>query len=206
MSEVPKPYPPRRIDYLDWNNVADLLNQMRRCLYYVRQIEGGVTIDPETGEIRLMVAADRGGAVVQVATPFLYGYGVYEYWVEINVHDPETTMFFGFMEEAPSNADENSIIFKAVGGSYSFETRKDGELTSTSIEGVDLRNKGTIKLNWEPGRARLYVDGELKADHTSNVPEVKGVIFAEIYRANPTSNRLEMRVEPLFGMAKRFGL
>jgi len=168
-------------------------------IYHTREIESGVTIDPETGELTLMVARNRGKAVVEVIDPFLKGYGTYEYDVQINVHDGNTTFFFGFVEEAPSNA-ENSVIFKCIGSNYQFETFKDGTVTRTeNIAGIDLRTKGTIKLIWEAGRARLYVNGILKADHTTNVPTAKGILFAEIYRDIATVNKLVMKVENNFG-------
>lgn len=182
-----------------------LQREMLIPIYNTRLVESGLKIDPETGELTLWVAKNRGapntqGAIAEVVDPFPKGYGTYEYDIQINVHDENTIFYFGFIEEAPSDAD-NGIIFRwEKSFNYQFWTIKDGVGTQTgNIEGVDLRTKGRIKLVWNADSARLYVNGGLKAEHNTNIPTVKGVLFAEIHRPMATENRLMMKIENNFG-------
>jgi len=189
-------------DKLDGVNITGI----ERSLYIYRCLEGGVTIDPDTGDMTLRVENDRNNSIVQVATQFLIGYGTYEYDVQINIHDGNTTMFFGFIEWAPSCADTNSIIFKAVGSNYSFVTTKDRASTTTAnISGIDLTTKGAVKLVWASGSAVLSVDSIEMVTHSTNVPSENGCLFAEVYRATGTSTNLWMTVGNMFGQTDRVG-
>lgn len=88
--------------------------------------------------------------------------------------------YVGFAERYPSFYFD-SIFFLDHHGTPRFMTHRDGESEITEFPDLEMTEWRTYAVEWidEP-RVSLYIDGELRAQHTDHVPTIPLLRFAEI--------------------------
>jgi hypothetical protein len=135
--------------------------------------------------------------VASLVSNSIYGKGhTYEFWIRW-IAESQITLWAGFEREHGATWN-GYIAFKAVGGSHYCETHDGGALEQTNITGNNWEsNYRGFRIDWqhsEPGKIKFYTNisgsWELKANHTSQVPDKDMMFFIEIYRNNLASARL----------------
>lgn len=72
---------------------------------------------------------------------------------------------------SPSGVSEADGAFINLGeNGFTFDTKNEGTTTSTNI-GTPHTDFKQIRIVWLPTKAQCYIDGELKATNTSNIPD-----------------------------------
>lgn len=107
-----------------------------------------------------------------------YGPGIYEWKAKLNGVDYGEEFAGGF-ENHHGWPNEGIITVYNYNGTLSFVTN-NYELTETSnISGVDMTNENTYRIEWTENYVKLYVNGVLKANHTTAVPTMPMMFFCE---------------------------
>lgn len=118
-------------------------------------------------------------------------YGTYQWKAKLR-YDPPTegtwNIYFGFYEEFPSQFTESIFIYYN-GTDWLFQT-KGSSTEKTVITGVTWTNENTLKVDWTATYVKFYVNGVLKATHTSVVPTTAGIVFLEIISSDATTNNV----------------
>lgn len=87
---------------------------------------------------------------------------------------------FGF-EYHHGWAGEGLINFQNTAGTYSVVNKTAAGTTQTNLGGEDWTSEKTFKIEWATGSIKFYVDGALKATHTTYVPQVSMCLYIETY-------------------------
>ncbi|MDH5782057.1 MAG: family 16 glycosylhydrolase [Candidatus Bathyarchaeota archaeon] len=87
---------------------------------------------------------------------------------------------FGF-EYHHGWAGEGLIWFQNVGGTYTVANKVNETTTQTDLPGEDWTTEKTFKIEWASASIKFYVDGALKATHTTNIPQNPMSLYIESY-------------------------
>lgn len=101
----------------------------------------------------------------------IFGYGTYE--AKAYVSGRETgKYFYPFMMEYPFHSSTASWWFRAKDTSDNkVQTGWNGSNTQTDITGWDPTTEATLKVEWSSSQVKFYVNGTLKATHTTYIPQ-----------------------------------
>ena len=61
-----------------------------------------------------------------------------------------------------------------------YTSNEVGETEATTINDVNFSAENTLKIDWTPLHVSFYVNGTLKATHTTAVPQKAMQLFAEV--------------------------
>lgn len=125
---------------------------------------------------------DAYHAISWLAFGKTFGFGTYEWKAKAANAVNNCSIYLGLFEYRHGWAAEGAIFLRWVDTAWNFHTCKvDGTTENTVISGVDFTAEHTFKVEWTSTIVKFYVDGSLKASHSTAVPQVSMQLFAEIY-------------------------
>lgn len=110
-----------------------------------------------------------------------YGYGTYEWKAKAENPVANAHIYLGIFERHHGWASEGGIFLLWDGTQWKFRTYAIGDPTpeDTVITGITFTDENTFKIIWTESYVKLYINGDLKATHTTKVPNEDMQLFAE---------------------------
>lgn len=113
-----------------------------------------------------------------------FHFGTYE-WKAKAVNDiAKAIIYLGILEKRHGWADEGIISIYWNGTNWVFATSNEAKggagSETTNIAGIDFTVEHTFKIEWTSTYVKFYIDGVLKATHTTKVPQDPMQLFAEV--------------------------
>jgi len=109
-----------------------------------------------------------------------FGFGQYEWKAKADNNETNSYLYLGGLEYHHGWYNEGIICLRWSGTEYAVCTTWSGGETATSVNDIDFTIERTIMINWTSSYVEYYIDGVLKANHTSNVPQAPMQLFAEV--------------------------
>jgi len=202
---LPKPYPPNKVDYVDWDTVIDAIERVRARLgfypgneelppsaFYYRVGPHGLIYREGSGADEYIVidvhaneAANTMFSIFGICRRFSRGCLI-EWVAKISGTGSKKQYWPGGLELRHGRWDEGLIAFQVDESTYYAVTTTGGNNKKTQITGQDWTSDTTLKILWDLdsgySRARFYVNDVLKATHegaSGYVPDDPMSFFVE---------------------------
>ena len=112
----------------------------------------------------------------------LFDFGVYEWKAKCENNVSGTHIYLGILERHHGWCNEGIIAVKFDDATrWQFYTSdSSGNTEATVIDDVDFTVENLFRIDWSSSRVSLYINGTLKATHTTAVPQEAMHLFAEV--------------------------
>ncbi len=153
---------------------------------HVQDTYGAATFSVEDSKLILGAESYLGSFYNKVYSKETYQYGTLEVRASVPSWDPslsgehtENAVYFGFWEY--TGTVQAFVYIHPRGSGVRFYTKGASGVTQSKLPSdFNPRENHTYAIEWEPGRARLHVDGKLALTHTTDIPSIplRAALFA----------------------------
>lgn len=112
-----------------------------------------------------------------------YHYGTYKWRGKAQGAANYCSIFLGLFEYHHGRMNDGGIFIYWNNTEWLITTKWAGVTKDTIITGVDFTVEHEFKLEWTKNRIRLWIDGVLKATHTTGIPQKPMQLFNEVIQA-----------------------
>jgi hypothetical protein len=142
--------------------------------------QGSIYYDPPYFVIRVHNKSDQW--ISWVAFGEIFDFGTYEWKARCENNVSNTFIYLGIFEHHHGWCNEGIIAVRFDDSTkWRFYTSNEaGETEATVISDVDFTAENTFKIDWASSYVSFYVNGALKATHTTAVPQEAMQLFAEV--------------------------
>ena len=143
--------------------------------------QGLIYYDPPYIVIRVHNESDQW--ISWLAFGEIFDFGIYEWKAKCENNVSNTHIYLGIFEHHHGWCNEGiiTIRFDGVATRWQLYTSSElGETEATTINDVNFSVENTFKIDWTPSHVSFYVNGTLKATHTTAVPQEAMQLFAEV--------------------------
>jgi len=111
-----------------------------------------------------------------------FGFGTYQWKGKISNDSNANLMYFvGGLEWHHGRMGDGIICFYFNGTHYKIVNTYNMLDTETVLTGQDWKIERTFKIEWSSTQVKFYIDGTLKATHSTNIPQYPMCFFAESF-------------------------
>lgn len=153
------------------------------------------TIEKETASILKLATASGIGAEMEIYglkshNPSDYTYYQFDWEWYLDAVDIQN-VYIGLIDVDFDESDSCLIEKSATAGDIKFITTQGGGSTTTDNITVDITTKHIYTIKIKSGTVKFYIDGVLKATHTTNVPYsvADGLMFINYIESSAANSR-----------------
>ena len=117
----------------------------------------------------------------------IFGFGTYQWKAKFSHPQANVCCIFG-LEWHHGRAGDGIIAFQWDGSVYRCFNKYNQNMTETLLSNQNWTTEHTFKIEWSSTQIKFYIDGVLKATHTTNIPQYPMCFFMEPYKDTTNTN------------------